>query len=809
MMRSLKLAALAAAVVIAVLVAGSGGAAIAEEGHTLTVKSVPVSGIAITTLSSKANGTTEYSIVCSGSVRLYAPKTVAVSGDDYQFVRWEVDGTPGTSTSSAYMVMDQDHVAVAVYTERVATLTVKSLPISDVEIGGDVPGTTNYTASCDYAQPVTLVAPASVTTDKGEHPFVQWIVNGIEQPDGQATIEAAMDCTCTAIAIFREPQPVLEIGASPWYLEVPIGGDKPGITDYSVTCVGGDKIRFIAPAEAVDGNVRYTFDRWSTTGFSSSYDAEIEITVNFSCVATARYKEVPSVLTIRSEPITGISISCPKPSAGVAPLPSAITTEYTTSLSRYKDITLIAPATAQRDGETFDFQRWTLNGIAKPDAKTGLAFRMNGDKTAVAVYAKTGILHVLSSPPGIGFDGFWPGTTPYSITASTTVDLVAPSSQLLDGALCTFIRWEIDGLPQPELQRPITVTIPPDHSVKAIYEITQPQLHVSSTPIPGILISGDKPGITTYSASCSLGESVSLQAPETVTVGGVQYRFVRWTMGSQTINGGEPAVHIDRISNNVELTVCYTDQPPTLTVSSSPCSVWIGGTRPGATGYTVTGEYLEEVTLQAPANAICSDQLLVFNRWIVDGRDMPKGLAATRITLRGEHTAIAIYGAGALLRFVGPADRGEPALSPGGGTFTVDIFLANAGMFAGFQTLLQFIDASGDDTAFLIQQEAEGNPVFDNLHIAFNDARWPSIFPIFPGSNVPAESQRRFLGFLSMQPDTTVIDETWLCTITYEYGPSAEGTYSITADDSRDCSKITETRADALPPPPTSRRRSE
>jgi len=780
MMGNMRFAALAAAVVAAVFVGSVEQIAFAEDSHALTVKSVPVSGITITSLQGYAVGTTEYSVVCTDPVRLYAPTNAEVDGEYYRFVRWEVDGTPGNSSTSTYMVMDQDHVAVAVYTERVSYLTVKSLPMSGVAIGGDLPGTTEYTASCDYARRVTLIASASVMAEDGERPFGQWIVDGVEQAEGMATVEVTVDSNYVLFAVYREPHPSLWISSSPSILRAAIGGDKPGITDYRLNCDSGERVKLIAPAEIVWDNVTYNFYRWWMPGVLSWKEREFQITVNFSCYIVAVYNEQPSTLIVRSEPFSGIVISCPHPEVGPSYIPSSITTEYTKSLNHYADVIFSAPAEVQHDGSFFSFDRWILNGVEKDAGKTGLSFEMNGDKTAVAVYASTGHLEVSSSPFGIRIGGDQPGTTPYEAIWTGTVELSAPLFADQDDTRWMFNHWEIDGIAQPESQCTITVTMPPDHSLTAIYEIRQPQVHVMSTPITEIPISGDKPGTTNYTASCSISESVNLQAPEIITAGGVEYHFIRWTVGADSQNHPDPVIRIN-VDYDVDLTACYSDQQPTLTVSSSPCTgISITGSRPGTTDYTVTGEYLEEVTLQAPGSIFCSRGPCGFTGWIVDGRYMLPGETTARITLRGAHTALAMYGT-ALLRIQGPADRGEPPLPPGGGTFTVDVFLANAGPFVGFETAaLQFLDASGNDAAFPIVHGPGGNPVFNNLAIAFNDARWPSIFPIYMVDDTTQWSRRLF-GFMSMA-DSSVIEETWLCTVTYEYGPAAEGAYTIAGD---------------------------
>ena len=80
------------------------------------------------------------------------------------------------------------------------TLTVKSIPIDGIDISGDKPGTTDYTATCDDLEPVNLTAPATVTVGGVPYDFVKWSGNGV--PSGlNATV--IMDGDQTAVAVYH------------------------------------------------------------------------------------------------------------------------------------------------------------------------------------------------------------------------------------------------------------------------------------------------------------------------------------------------------------------------------------------------------------------------------------------------------------------------------------------------------------------------------------------------------------------------------------------------------------------------------
>jgi len=69
-------------------------------------------------------------------------------------------------------------------------------------------------------------------------------------------------------------------------------------------------------------------------------------------------------------------------------------------------------------------------------------------------------------------------------------------------------------------------------------------LTVGSTPLAGVGIEGDKPGVTNYTAGCNDGQTVSLTAPKTASAQEVDYGFVRWVVDGQDKPGGQTTVQV-------------------------------------------------------------------------------------------------------------------------------------------------------------------------------------------------------------------------------------------------------------------------
>jgi len=165
-------------------------------------------------------------------------------------------------------------------------------------------------------------------------------------------------------------------------------------------------------------------------------------------------------------------------------------------------------------------------------------------------------------------------------------------------------------------------------------------LSVESTPITGVSITGDKSGVTNYTAVCITGQNVSLTAPSTVTVGDVTYDFVQWT-GHGTANGQNVQVTMD---GDKTVTAEYAIRQHTLSVNSTPVTgAAITGDKPGTTDCSVVCEDGETVNLTAPETVIVSAVEYRFVQWIVDGADQPLFQESLELAMDAGHTAVAKY----------------------------------------------------------------------------------------------------------------------------------------------------------------------
>jgi len=758
----------------------------------LTVSSMPITGVKImhhvSWMEEHVDGVTNYTQTWCESKTLRAPWSVMEGDDEYEFVRWELDGV---TVADRYLWISGlgSHNAIAVYEARVPALSVSSKPMGGVIISGDLPGTTGYTAAFTRRQAFTLTAPASVATEDGEHPFLHWSVNAATQPEGQTSVEILTEnYLCNAVAVYFEFHPVLTVKSSP--SGISIGGDKPGTAEYTAECAGGEAVRLQAPLEATIEEKDYVFSHWMcTTTTTKTVDTpEHELVMNESTRVVACYDRKPFTLTVRSEPFAGISIGGTSPGD----------TDYTVPVRPNDDVLLEAPSDAQHDAEAYRFLRWVLDGIDQPLFEAKLQTDMTGDITCVAVYATATRLTISSSPSKIPISGDKQGITPYTAACLTDdpVVLDAPPTFTRYSSLYDFAYWEINGIPQAAGQSSVTIIPVSDCSAEAVYELV-PQIRVESYP-RGIPIRGDKPGITDYLAPCRGVDSVYLEAPSMVESSGHRYRFMKWVVFGSGRPTGETGITISTIPDP-EVPLIIADaryEPLTVAVQTSlGTSVDISGSRPGTTGYSIDYNHDEVITLEAPMSVVHDGILHRFARWVLDNDEQPALQNIMEFTPSGGHQLVAVYVV-AMIRLVGPADRGEPTLPPGGGTFTVDVFLSCPVAVGGFTSVLQFFDASGADAAFPISSGPAGDPKFDGFEVAFNYARWPSVMCLFQREPKPGQSQ--LFGFASMGVDTPVADDTWVCSVTCQYGPSAEGSYAIRCHADRSITVVASTDAQEL-----------
>ncbi|HLU39064.1 MAG TPA: hypothetical protein VK081_06740, partial [Planctomycetota bacterium] len=140
--------------------------------------------------------------------QLTAPLSHTSGSTVYVFDRWVLNGAPQTLNQR---VLNVDDIGVAADTAVAEfkirrTLQVRSSnPASGISITVGTPdinnnqnGTTPFDRLYKDGTTVSLVAPAM----NGIHPFKQWVLDGVNQPLGQTTINVSINGTRTATAIY-------------------------------------------------------------------------------------------------------------------------------------------------------------------------------------------------------------------------------------------------------------------------------------------------------------------------------------------------------------------------------------------------------------------------------------------------------------------------------------------------------------------------------------------------------------------------------------------------------------------------------
>ncbi len=102
----------------------------------------------------------------------------------------------------------------------------------------------------------------------------------------------------------------------------------------------------------------------------------VTFTVNEPVTAEAAYQVVQRQLTVNSTPVAGVAIT------GT----SAGTTDYTAAVNDNSAVSLSALTTFSECGVDYSFLYWQLNGVNQPNGQTTLAFTIQADSTAAAVY---------------------------------------------------------------------------------------------------------------------------------------------------------------------------------------------------------------------------------------------------------------------------------------------------------------------------------------------------------------------------------------------------------------------------------------
>ena len=565
------------------------------------------------------------------------------------------------------------------------SLTVHSTPIAGIPITGDKPGTTNYTATCNDGQMVNLTAPPMATVGGTAYGFVRWTVDGAEQFSNNRAIQVPMDADHTAVAVYAAG--VVSVTNYSW-LQLPPN---------SVTASVGSTSGVIQNGYDEPSCFRWGDDVWMpsaamTAWGAADYWAQIQLD-------TARTVKTVRVQSWAAEgcrlsrfTIEGSTNGSTWTEIGSKSYSPADTGGRTVADVDVTDGTYLAVrvkirsgdymcGSAMRGGPGFLVIEPAGDGTLAP----GLVNWANGPNCGTSVTnANMTWFNGLRYNDGWLFDDDTVRTgaaaVPWPTDAYAQVALPQPrqiNKMIVVWDFCwvaeTFdIKYSTDGMQwqqAPQLQAPVLYRGATERSFATVEArfwrvtdtaggtgycllnqvllfgpdtATSRTLTVHSTPITGIPITGDKPGTTGYTALCELGSTVVLSAPLTVTLDGVAWGFVRWTIDGVDQPDSQASVQITMDADHTVAAIY--EQSRILTVQSICITgVPITGDKPGITNYTAACDNQEVVSLTAPPFVTVSNIEYVFVCWAVDGQGQPRRETTVRVTMDEPHTATAKY----------------------------------------------------------------------------------------------------------------------------------------------------------------------
>ena len=363
-------------------------------------------------------------------------------------------------------------------------LHVQSAPTPGVAISGDCPGTADYSIELEEDRIVNLTAPETASFWGNERDFVRWFIDGEPQPAGQQTIQVAMDLPHIALAAYETHQ--LTVQSTP--LGAEMAGDKPGTTDYTATCYGGQGVSLTAPAGAKLGGLQHRFVKWLVDG-AEHYDPtrrDIYLIMDSDHTATAIYELQPYTLTVQA--ISTKEWEWPIPTVSIAgSLPG--TAPYSATCLDQQEVTLVAPDSVSQETGTivgeFIFVQWKLDSRLQPEGQTAVQFKMPAYRTATAIYRQMLYVSISHYTPGLES-----GTREHpfgSVQAAADVALDDAAIVIDDGTYTEDVTWagksiELSG------NGPSTRVINGTVTINCAESVTMPDGSVySDYPCPGKL----------------------------------------------------------------------------------------------------------------------------------------------------------------------------------------------------------------------------------------------------------------------------------------------------------------------------------
>ena len=229
-------------------------------------------------------------------------------------------------------------------------MNVMSTPILGVPVSGDRPGSTNYSAVCEDNTTVRISAPLVVSYGiSGDFAFVRWILDGVNQPVGDTSLEIKISDLHVAEAVYEK---IL----SPDEAEAPsdaADGREPASDDPTAPSAVSDLIASLAdPREA-----RILAQNATSSGSLSNSNVALKVTDG----NTTTFWSSPASDTARPEHLTvDFGAPCTVRRVGLLPrmgfqelFPSSFSLETSIDGDAWTTLAVVAGYTA-RSGEWFE-----------------------------------------------------------------------------------------------------------------------------------------------------------------------------------------------------------------------------------------------------------------------------------------------------------------------------------------------------------------------------------------------------------------------------------------------------------------------
>ena len=199
---------------------------------SLEIKSTPIEGISISGTNPTEPTNFSTTVDVGSEVALNAPFKQADGNQTFHFLRWKTEEAgqqaeihPERQNSISFTVQSNT-TATAEYGAGEVLLTVTSIPVNGIAIGGNQAGTTDYVMPLNKDAEVDLTAPATHTFSGVDLEFKQWLVivdDVVDSTSSNESLSIAITDETTVVAVY---DPVWKLSAGWNLISTPIPVDN-------------------------------------------------------------------------------------------------------------------------------------------------------------------------------------------------------------------------------------------------------------------------------------------------------------------------------------------------------------------------------------------------------------------------------------------------------------------------------------------------------------------------------------------------------------------------------------------------------